>query len=46
VKETVLYKVDAVQAKQAQSANPEYDRVIGDNKKLEQKQPSVSISRK
>jgi hypothetical protein len=45
VKETVQYKVDAVQAKQAQSANPEYDRVIGDNKTLEQKQPSVSISR-
>jgi len=46
VKETVSYKVDAVQAKQAQSANHEYDRVIGDNKRLEQKQPSVSISLK
>ena len=45
VKETVSYKVDAVQAKQAQAANGEYDRVIGDNKKLERKQPSVSISR-
>jgi hypothetical protein len=46
VKETVVYKVDAVRAKAAQSANPAYDLVIGDNKKLELKSPSVSISRK
>lgn len=45
VKETVSYKVDAVKAKQAASANALYAEVVEAHKELQQKPPSVSISR-
>lgn len=44
VKETVSYVVDAVKAKQAAGANPAYAAVIDANKRVDAKQPSVSIS--
>lgn len=44
VKETVSYKVDANQAKQAAGANPAYAAVIEANKQTREMTPSATIS--
>lgn len=45
VKETVTYAVAGVKAKQAAGANPVYAEIIEAHKRVEEKPPSVTISR-